>query len=369
MRKHKTLRLALAGVLAALLLPVNALAAGETVTEKDMGLTVDYHDGETALTGAKFDLYYVASQGDHGEFVLEEPFEKYPVSVKERGTNNSWMALAPTLEGYVLRDDVPATESTTTDSQGKAYFPTGEGQLSAGLYLVLGGRHTQGGRIYDANPFMVQLPGIDEETGEPIYDLGALVKYTYREVPPPDEPDDPEPEPTPTPTPPPTKRVKALKVWNDAGEEDARPEEITVRLLRDGDEYDSVTLSADNGWRYTWEGLDNDSDWIVVEDEVEGYTVEVSQEGITFVVTNTPTTDIPDEPTPEGDRPDEPQPTPGVPEGPDVPPDEDLDIFDEDVPLARLPQTGQLWWPVPFLFCGGLVLMIAGLLRRRRYEA
>ncbi len=233
MRRHKRIKALLAGALCALLLPVNALAAGETVTEQGMALTVDYHDGETALAGAQFDLYHVASQGSHGEFVLEEPFEKYPVSVKER-SNNSWMALAPTLEGYILRDKVPATESATTDSAGKAYFPTGEGELREGLYLVLGQRHTQGGRIYDATPFMVQLPGYDEETGEPIYDLGALVKYTFREVPPPDTPDEPEPTPTPTPTPPPTKRVKVLKVWDDAGEVETRPVEITVRLLQDG---------------------------------------------------------------------------------------------------------------------------------------
>ena len=32
---------------------------------------------------------------------------------------------------------------------------------------------------------------------------------------------------------------------------------------------------------------------------------------------------------------------------------------------TRLPQTGQLWWPVPVLLAGGLVLVIIGLVRRR----
>lgn len=33
---------------------------------------------------------------------------------------------------------------------------------------------------------------------------------------------------------------------------------------------------------------------------------------------------------------------------------------------SKLPQTGMLWWPVPALVCGGLLLIVAGLVVRRR---
>ena len=33
--------------------------------------------------------------------------------------------------------------------------------------------------------------------------------------------------------------------------------------------------------------------------------------------------------------------------------------------VAKLPQTGQPWWPVPVLLAAGLVLVIIGLVRRR----
>lgn len=35
---------------------------------------------------------------------------------------------------------------------------------------------------------------------------------------------------------------------------------------------------------------------------------------------------------------------------------------------GRLPQTGQLWWPVPVLICAGLFSMVVGLIRRRKAE-
>lgn len=35
---------------------------------------------------------------------------------------------------------------------------------------------------------------------------------------------------------------------------------------------------------------------------------------------------------------------------------------------GKLPQTGQLWWPVPVLVCAGLGFIVVGLLRRREAE-
>lgn len=82
----------------------------------------------------------------------------------------------------------------------------------------------------------------------------------------------------------------------------------------------------------------------------EGYTVSVVREGITFVMTNTHTEEIPDEPTPGGD----------------VPPPPETNIPDEPTPQGPgpggpdLPQTGVLWWPVSLLACGGLFLFLIG---------
>ena len=101
-----------------------------------------------------------------------------------------------------------------------------------------------------------------------------------------------------------------------------------------------MTLSAG-----TWSGLDDGCTWTVVEKECEGYTVRVEREGITFVMTNTYAAEIPDDPTPEAPLPPDPaKPTPGGP---------------------TLPQTGQVWWPVPLLLMTGLLLLAVGLFRRR----
>lgn len=40
------------------------------------------------------------------------------------------------------------------------------------------------------------------------------------------------------------------------------------------------------------------------------------------------------------------------------------------LPSGKLPQTGQLWWPVPILFAAGILIIISGLIcqRKRSYE-
>lgn len=142
---------------------------------------------------------------------------------------------------------------------------------------------------------------------------------------------------------------KVLKVWKDDSNEKERPKEVIVQLLRDGKVYDTVTLNKANNWRHTWNNLDASYRWTIVEKELDDYTVEVTREGITFVVTNTYTDDIPDNPPPTGPT----TPTDPTPPKPGKP---------------TLPQTGQLWWPVPVLTAAGLLLVIAGLLRRRGAE-
>ena len=67
--------------------------------------------------------------------------------------------------------------------------------------------------------------------------------------------------------------------------------------------------------------------------------------------------EIPSDPVPLG-----PAPTPPPQEPDDEEWEEEIDIDDEDVPLAPLPQTGQLWWPVPVLVILGLVLIITGMI-------
>lgn len=317
------------------LTPLCAAAQGLIDLNRNVSLTLTFRDGTTALTGASFDIYLVAKTDAIGELTPTDAFRSFPVNI--RGENESaWRALASTLEGYVLRDRITPTESRKTDSKGQAVFGAGEKKLTPGLYLVLGHRHTQNGSYYDSVPFMVLLPGQDEKANDWNYQVTASVKYNRTDV-----PDQPA-----------LISRKVLKVWKDEGNEAARPKEVIVQLLCDGKVYSTVTLNAANNWRHTWDNLDSRFVWAVVEKEPSGYTVQITREGITFVITNIAVSS-------GGNTP----PTTGVAGISAGPGGSGVGVLG----LAALPQTGQLWWPVPLLTAAGMLFIIIGLLSRRNH--
>lgn len=324
-RRKRTLAL-LAAVLC--LLTSVAQAAGSIDLTRKPTLTLTYRDGKTALSGAKFSIYRVADADETGELTVRSEFDEFDLDI--RGKNDRrWREMAQTLESYVLRREFTPTDSGKTDKTGMLTFPTQGKTLAAGLYLVIGERHTQGGNDYDAEPFFALLPTQDLENNEWVYDVSPNVKFGKTPV-----PDDGD-----------TVTRKVLKVWDDDGAGDSRPQEITVELLRNGKVYDTVKLSEKNNWRYTWLDLDADARWSVTEKTVSGYTVSITREGITFVVTNTKKPDRTDTP----DTPVKPS-NPSKPSSPAKP---------------TLPQTGAVWWHVEALALSGLVFLILGALDRK----
>ena len=310
------------------LFPVRAFAAGAIDPNRDVTLTIEYKHNKVPVANVPFDLYYVASIDAYAEFTLAGDFQKYPVAVNGL-TSGAWRTLAETLAAYVARDQLKPLDSGKTNTQGVLSFPNQQSSLKPGLYLVIGRKLIQDGYTYTTEPFLVSLPDLDQKSDVWTYDVVTAPKHTRTENP-----------PTPSDE---TVERRVLKVWKE-DDRRSRPGDVIIQLLKDGVVYDTVTLNAANNWRYTWEKLPKyNSDgskivWSVVEKELDNYTVSVTQEGITFVVTNTGDyPDIPDQPTPEN-------------------------------PGPKLPQTGVLWWPVPVLAAVGLVFLVAGTLFLKKKE-
>ena len=96
-----------------------------------------------------------------------------------------------------------------------------------------------------------------------------------------------------------TISFNVTKVWDDNNNQDGkRPESITVRLLANGEEIDSYTITSENDWTYSFTELPRyqngeEIDYTITEDEVAGYVitvgenVEVFDENETKVINNT----------------------------------------------------------------------------------
>lgn len=121
-------------------------------------------------------------------------------------------------------------------------------------------------------------------------------------------------------------RIHVLKVWKRDNKK-SRPKSIEVCLLRsDGIVVDRVVLNSDNQWSYTWDNLSTSYTYSVMETSVpSGYKESCTREKDTIVLTNTGS-----------------------------------DKYRVEKKDEVLPNSGQLWWPVPVLLFVGLVLFGLG---------
>ncbi len=280
--------------------------------ESDYSLTVNFVTDEAgAIEGSQFELYYALEP----DGTLFGDFADLDVEVGDLTSSENVSVLASTLAAYVDGGFTENIDEVGTNSLGEAKF-TG---LDAGIYLVVGSSVEVNGIRYAPKPALIRIPGHDME-GELVKDVVANVKYDRI-------------------LPDPISR-SVTKVWDD-NNSPTRPGSVTVQLLKDGKVYDEAVLSAANNWSHTWNDLDALADWSVVEPKVpDGYTVSISLDNTKFTVVNKSSKVVP--PNPQG-----------------------IGNGGGTNNQTKLPQTGQLWWPVPILLVSGCVLVLVGVISSR----
>lgn len=317
MKKHILTRLIISvlTVISLLVASVGVCAvSGESYT-----LTVEFVTDESPIAGSEVRVYRALDSNG----VLIGEFAGCDVEIGDLYDSEELGRLADTLYSFVLRDKITAELSEATNLFGTASFNIPE----EGVYLISGTPVNVDGVLYTPKPALVRIPYVSE-LGELVTDVVAEFKYDRRVI-----TED-------------TVERSVIKVWDD---DDAplRPTEITVQLLRNGDIFETVTLTAQTDWQYSWTGLDPGFDWQIAEADVpEGYNVSITLDDTTFIVTNTL-----DEPPPKVTTTAPATTTSGKATVTTTAPRE-----------TTLPQTGQLWWPVPVIFIAGLLLFLAGII-------
>lgn len=291
------------------------------------------------VEGMELSLYRVAEYEESGSFTLTERFRKYPVSLEQK-SQEGWQGAADALADYIRRDGIVADAVFVSGADRTVCFT----ELNRGLYLVLGQTTElqEDGRtqIYEPQTALIALPEDSKETSEGTdpYQVTAVLKFEKN-----DKPGNPE-----------ETKIHVLKVWKQDQEKE-RPDSIVVELLQTDAEgnttvVDRQTLTKENQWSYTWKNLSTLMRWSVSEAEVpKGYTVAVTREGDTVVLTNTAKKS-------------------GKLDGEVNPPSKRTTGKTTDKTSDKLPQTGQLWWPVLVLLFAGAICLLAGRVLRDRKE-
>jgi hypothetical protein len=289
----------------------------DTKAKEEIKLTIKSTYDGTPIANQHFRIYEYGELNSAQAIDVDDDFYDFPVDY-ENMTPDNWEDMALIISSYAMRARIMPVCEGDTDENGVLTFTESEHGLGTAIYLVTGDDTDIGRTRYSCEPFFVSLPGT--KNGQYVYEEEAYPKIQAIDL--------PEEE-----------TVQVVKLWDDTGKEDSRPDSVEVELLQDGTVVDTQTLSQDNNWRFTWNQLDADSSWTVVEKNVPtGYTVTLDKSNDTYTLTNkadTTTSEDPKNP--------------------------------EDTSTGKkLPQTGLNWLPPLTLFLAGTILVIVGMIRHKK---
>lgn len=321
------------------------------------------------VRGMSWSIYNVGTFTADGKLLFHGEFADYPIYIPDV-TASSLQNAATTLENYVAIDEIESLASGVSDQSGIVKFD----DLEDGVYLITGERLLSGTKIYNPVPMFLDVKNGKAVTGN--------VKMTVTDRPFVNN-----------------QMYSVLKTWKyGTGGQGAAPFEVEVEIYRDDVLVETVKLNNSNNWRYSWTG-DANSEWrckeVTVSDE---YKVVINHTDTQFVIENN--RDVLNQTSPTTTETSETTTTATVTtlssdvstsvSSSDTTSDRDtvtntttittVDTSDVLVSTSssvgtvssnttattviggggKLPQTGQLWWPVPVCGASGIVLFTVG---------
>lgn len=253
------------------MLPCTAYAASTAdanepiITSAECSLTLKYVHSETAFSNLPVQLYCVATVSSDFQYTLTETFRSTGLIVNGVSSTSEWDAVRTTLEGFIVSNKIAPDRNAATSNMGSVSFDS----LIPGLYFVMPIQFTEDGVYYYFDSALVAVPNLDEH-GLWAYDVTVTPKPSIN-IPTGDE-----------------EEYKVVKLWRDNGSSEKRPTSIAVDIICNGETVETVTLSADNNWSYSWTAVDNGDIWQVTEQMVpDGYVMTIEEHSATYTIINT----------------------------------------------------------------------------------
>ena len=364
-RTKKVLSLLLDAVL--VLFMFASVAPRRIYADGNKSITLECRKDDIVLTDMKWRLFRVGERSSNG-FVLTGDFSDCYADLTDMSVENISMA-AQTIESFILEKRVVPLAEKTTDENGELVFSG----ISSGLYLAIGYPVKQPPFTYEPSPLLLEVTDGGDNFRFDAYP--KIIRVTLAEG---------------------ARGYTVKKVWVDENDLfEARPTYVTVDLFRNGELFDTVTLNEENNWQHRWYSLDVEYQWRVAERVVPvNYEVRIERNDYQFLirnrhktvegwgevtrttVTSLPLTTITVETSSVSTSHRDSTLT-------SVPTTTDFESYTTGVgggdtktsftatvstsvttSTEKLPQTGQLWWPVIPLSIGGVLLVFIGFLLR-----
>lgn len=243
---------------------VSTVDANEPInTSADCSLTMNYAHNGSAFSDLTVQLYCVATISSDFQFSLADVFQATSLTINGVSSIDEWAAMRTTFESYIVANKIAPDLTKNTDDMGSVTFEA----LAPGMYFVMPVQFSDNGVYYDFDSALIVVPGLDEN-GLWVYDVTAAPKTV---------------DVIPT-----HENYKVIKLWRDNANSNKRPAFIEADIICNGEIKETVILSVENNWSYSWTTVDNGDIWHVTERNVpKGYIMTVEEHATTFTIINT----------------------------------------------------------------------------------
>lgn len=316
------------------------------------------------IKGMRWEIFRIGTF-DGEKITLEGDFAKYPVDMSDL-TASGLADAASTLKEYAFIYNLKSAGSGNSKKDGTVTFKN----LEDGLYLIAAKNYVDGVTTFIPTPAIVELDS-EKEPELTVYTKLKAVATLSNSV----------------------EKFSVKKIWENDENFPHKPNEIVIDIYRDYKFYETVRLSETNGWSYEWRDTSG-VEWTIIERKIpEECCVVYRNNGRDYVVVNTYVpgfhfdweTNFPPPNTTAITTTTTTETTTTTTASYQFDGDEvtstsesstTTDTTSTTVTTAvtttkktpqktttttsKLPQTGQLWWPVPVMAIGGLVLIAAG---------
>lgn len=216
---------------------------------------------EVILSDMEWNLYKISSTKKDDIYQLEGEFAEYNVSLKDLSTTSNMLDIANTLENYAILDKIQPVNSGATDNDGVISFA----DLEVGLYMLSGKSVIIDNKKYTPSAMLIEV----EEDKETAFQLTTYPKFKVKTL-------------SNTQT-----KYTVRKMWlNDENDLQDRPNDIVVELYMNEELNDTIHLNDENNWEYSWNSTDA-VDWRVKEVTIpDNYVVIYRNDEVLYLVVN-----------------------------------------------------------------------------------
>ena len=229
---------------------------------KNASLTLNYDYEDYIFDNTLVNIYYIAQFTSDYQYILSDEFLEYQIEFNGLHTEYDWEILEQTLNSYIETDNIKEKYSLLI-TNNKIQIS----DLKPGLYFIKTDKINNKDYLFLFNDFLLSVPYFNDN-GLLDNQIVANVKteiYTpkYENI-----------------------TYSVTKKWKDSDKN--RPRSVSIDIYKDNKLVEKRILSQNNNWTYSWDTVDDGSEWNVVERNVTAdYKVSILKNDNNFIIINT----------------------------------------------------------------------------------